>query len=658
MFKWANSLISPNSKRSTTFARKITSPNQKIRCLFKITRGFISYEVYHEDIKIIKDSKLGFLFYGEKPLGANLQVVRTYANRHAETITMPNGDTKYIDNHYNEVTFHLAETKPPRRHLRLTFRIFDDAVAFRYQLLPYNHITHLSVKAELTEFNIDQASTVWSIPAYQPDRYEYNYEKSSLATLNHSVHTPLTIKTPSGPYLSIHEAALYDYGAMNLAQRSAHLFSDITPLSDGTKAHIKLPFVTPWRLIMIAENAAKLTKNHTMYALNPAPAGDFSWVKTLKFLGIWWAMYVGEYTWAPGENHGATTKHAIEYIDAAVKLGLQGLLIEGWNNGWEGDWLTNGATTNFTAEMPDFDLEKVANYATAQHIELVGHHETVGFIDNYEKQLESALNFYAKNHIHYLKTGYSGAKMTIGGRQEYHHSQIGVNHYQKVLELAAKKHICLDVHEPIKSTGIERTYPNLLTREGARGQEYESGAIKPPHACILPYTRLLAGGMDYTPGIFDLDNPKKPVYTTITRQLAYFITIYSGMTMAADRPKLYAKYPKLFEFIRHVPTDFELSVPLQGEIGEFFIIARKDRASNNWYVGGVTNECARTIRLPLDFLEPDRKYHACIYQDAPTAHYRTNKFAHEIIKKTVRSTDTLEIYLAPGGGFAIEIRNG
>ena len=334
-----------------------------------------------------------------------------------------------------------------------------------------------------------------------------------------------------------------------------HLQSDITPLSDGTRAHLDLPFETPWRLVMIADSAIELTTNRVMYVLNEPPEGDFSWVETLKFIGIWWAMYVGEWTWAPGKRHGATTEHAMEYIDAAVRLGIRGLLIEGWNDGWEGDWLQNGVNNKFTIATDDFDMDKVAAYATKRGVELVGHHETVGFVDNYEEQLKEAYKYYALHNIHYIKTGYAGSMMTIKGRREFHHSQLGVKHYQKTVELAAKKHICLDIHEPIKSTGIERTWPNLLSREGARGQEYEGGALAPSHACFLPYTRLLAGGMDYTSGILDITNSVKRMATTITRQIAYFVTIYSGMQMAADRPFIYEeRFPEIFKFIRDVPS--------------------------------------------------------------------------------------------------------
>ncbi|MBQ5812348.1 glycoside hydrolase family 97 protein [Candidatus Saccharibacteria bacterium] len=651
MFKWAD-LFSRNEVE-----RDILSPNGQIKCHFSLNGGKISYTVYRNDKIIIRPSKLGFLICGEDPLGENLKLIREQRTKHEETIELPWGEDRYIPNNYTETAFYLTEKKSPSRIFTLRFRVFNNGVAFRYEIPPQPKFSQITIKDELTEFNIDLNSAVWHIPAYQPDRYEYNYEKSSVYDLTHSVHTPLTIHTPNGYYLSIHEAALYNYGSMTIKLNTRQaLQSDITPLSDFTKAHVLLPFQTPWRLIMIAGSAIELTTNRLIYALNDPPSQDFSWVKTLKFIGIWWAMYVGEWTWAPGERHGATTQHAKEYIDAAVRLGISGLLIEGWNEGWEGNWLENGIYNKFTVTTPDFDLPEVARYASSKNIEIVGHHETVGFVDNYENQLEQAYNYYSANNVHYIKTGYAGSTMLIHGRREFHHSQVGVNHYQKTVELAAKKHICLDIHEPIKGTGIERTWPNLLSREGARGQEYEGGALSPSHACFLPYTRLLSGGMDYTPGIMDLTNSVKRMSTTLARQLAYFVTIYSGMQMAADRPYIYEeRFPREFDFIRQVPTNFSQTLPLAGEIGEYYVVARQDYDSDNWYLGGVTNESSRRVHIRLDFL-PEGVYSADLYCDSDDAHYRENPFGISLTHKKVGRSDTLDLYMAPGGGFAIQLK--
>ncbi|MDO4612376.1 MAG: glycoside hydrolase family 97 protein [Candidatus Saccharibacteria bacterium] len=650
MFKWAKWLLREE------FEKDIVSPNGRLRCRFYLKNDQIHYSIFKDEKTILRKSKLGLKFCGEKLIENNLRLVRTQSHRKNETIEMPWGEDRFLKNNYHETAFYFAEADKPNRIFTLRFRVFDDGLAFRYEIPPQPKFQQLVIADELTEFNIDPNATAWKIPAYQPDRYEYNYEKVAVSSLRQSVHTPLTIRTPNDAYLSIHEAALYDYGSMTLKlNENLILKSDITPLSDGTKAHVLLPFQTPWRLIMVASSAISLTTNRLIYVLNDPPREDFSWVKTLKFIGIWWAMYVGEWTWAPGERHGATTEHAKEYIDAAVRLGISGLLIEGWNDGWEGDWLQNGIHNKFTVSTSDFNLPEIAHYAKSKNIEIVGHHETVGFVDNYESQLEAAYNYYAKNGIHYIKTGYAGSMMSINGRREYHHSQVGVNHYQKTIELAAKNHICLDIHEPIKGTGIERTWPNLLSREGARGQEYEGGAISPSHACFLPYTRLLSGGMDYTNGIFDLTNNVKRISTTLARQLAYFVTIYSGMTMAADRPFMYeGNLKSAFKFIHDVSTSFEKTIPLAGEIGEYYVVARKDRDSENWYVAGITDENPRHIHINLDFLDSN-VYRAEIYQDSETAHYRDNPFGIDIATKHVGKSDSLDINLAAGGGFAIRL---
>lgn len=650
MFKWAR-------LRKTDIEREIVSPNGRVVCKFLLEKGQVFYSVYKNERPVIKPSKLGLAISGEEVLQNNLKLVRERTQKHREIIELLWGEDHFINNAYQEATFYLSEIDEKSRIFTVKFRVFDNAVAFRYEIPPQPKFQRITIEDELTEFNVDLNSTVWKIPALQPDRYEYNYEKGAVCDLSYSVHTPLTINTPNGYYLSLHEAALYNYGSMNLRLNQNHaLKTDITPLSDGTKAHVDLPFQTPWRLIMLADSSIELTTNRVMYALNGPPRFDFSWVAPLKFIGIWWAMYVGEWTWAPGDKHGATTEHAKEYIKDAVKLGISGLLIEGWNEGWEGDWLKNGVNNSFTTATPDFNLEAVAAYAKNHQIDLVGHHETVGFVDNYEKQLEAAYNIYAINGIHYIKTGYANSMMYINGRKEYHHSQVGVNHYQKTVELAAKKRICLDIHEPIKGTGIERTWPNLLSREGARGQEYEGGSLTPSHACILPYTRLLSGGMDYTSGIFDLQNPAKPVLTTIARQLAYFVVIYSGMQMAADRPIFYKeKFPHLFKFIRDVPLNFETTIPLAGEIGEYYVVARKNRDNNDWYIGGVTDINPRTIHLTFDFLDQN-EYLAEIYADSKDAHYQNNPFGVEVFEKHISKNSTLDLSMAPGGGFAIRLR--
>lgn len=635
----------------------MSSPNGRILAGFHLKNGQVFYDVKKDDKVLLRESGLGINIYGQAPLRANLMLVRTMKKTLDESWETIVGEQRAIRNHYNEYTFYLAEVSEQARLFTLRFRIFDDGVAFRYEIPPQPSFQRLIIQDELTEFNVDTNGMAWRIPAYQPDRYEYNYERWPVYNLADPVHTPLTIETPVGCYLSIHEAALYDYGSMTIRlNQLGRLQSDVTPLSDGMRAYVDLPFSTPWRVIMIADSPIELVVNRIVLNLNEPPKEDFSWVKPIKFLGIWWAMFVGEWTWAQGERHGATTAHAKEYIDAAKRLGIDGLLVEGWNNGWDGDWLQNGATTSFTAPVADFDLDEVTNYAKANDIEIVGHHETVGFIDNYEKQLEDAYKYCADHGIDYIKTGYAGTRMTIQGRKEFHHSQAGVRHYQKTIELAAKYHICLDIHEPIKGTGIERTYPNVLSREGARGQEYEGGALNPSHGTILPFTRLLAGGMDYTPGIFDITNVSKRIASTLARQLAFYVTFYSGMTMVADRPRFYEEVqPQAYKFIRDVPVNWDYTLPLLGKIGEYYVVARKDRNSTNWFIGGVTNDEAHRVRLNLDFLDDNVYYNAEIYRDSDDANYRDNPLAITIETRRVTSQDYLDIWMAPGGGFAVKI---
>lgn len=653
MFRWFEQLF---GKRPTVDAeRKLFSPDGRVRLFLVLRAGHLSYSIQKNGFDIVGKSNLGISVRGMKPILDHLSVVRSVEHEVNEPWETVWGEDRLVANQYRELVIYFAETNSLKRLFTMRFRVFNDGVAFRYEIPPQPSFSRLEIADELTEFNIDLNAEAWKIPAYQPDRYEYNYEKTPVYALAEPVHTPLTIHLPNKYYVSIHEAALYDYGEMSLKlDEWKALKADITPLSDGVRARVELPWNTPWRVIMIADRAVDLTKNRMTLNLNDPPREDFSWVKPLKFIGIWWAMYVGEWTWASGERHGATTEHAIEYIDAAKRLGIGGVLLEGWNNGWDGDWLKNGKYTIFNQPQPDCDLTRVATYAAQNGIEMVGHHETVGFVDNYESQLETAYSYYSNLGINYVKPGYAGSMMLIKGSREFHHSQLGVNHYQKALELAAKYHICLDVHEPIKGTGIERTFPNLLTREGARGQEYEGGALSPSHACILPFTRLLAGGMDYTPGIFDITNTTKRLASTLARQLALFVTIPSGMVMAADRPQFYEKVHKeAFKFIHDVPVNWEQSVPLLGSIGEYYVVARQGRGIDEWFVGGVTNEDAHRVRLELKAFLPDGEFIAEIYRDSDLAHYRDNPLGITIEQKTVTKGDNLDLWMAPGGGFAI-----
>ena len=651
--EWFDYWRRPNSD----FEKNIFSPDGRVVLRVSLKQGHISYAVFKDNKTIVRESRLGVKVKGGEALGNYLRIIRTTEKAVDEEFETVWGEDRRIRNNYRELTLYLSEIAGDKRLFTLRFRVFSEGVAFRYELPPQPKFSRVVIEDELTEFNVDLNGNAWKIPAYQPDRYEYNYEKVPVYSLTESVHTPVTIVLPNEYYVSIHEAALYNYGEMTIKlDEWKALKSDITPLSDGNKAYVELPFSSPWRMIMIADEAIDLITNRMMLCLNEAPSGDFSWVKPIKFLGIWWAMYVGEWTWASGERHGATTEHAREYIDSCRRLGIQGLLLEGWNDGWDGDWLVNGEKSNFLKPADDLDMNFIANYAAQNGVEIVGHHETVGFVDNYEAQLEDAYKYYSSLGIKYIKPGYAGSMMMINGRKEYHHSQLGVLHYQHALELAAKYKMCLDVHEPIKGTGIERTFPNLLTREGARGQEYEGGALSPSHACILPFTRLLSGAMDYTSGIFDVTNGTKRLASTLARQLAYYVTIPSGMQMVSDRPRFYEQeFPNAYRFIYDVPVNWERTVPLLGEIGQYYVVARQGRGVEDWFVGGVTNEESHKVRVMLDFLG-EGEYVAEIYRDEESAHYRDNQLGIRIETTVVNRTNFLDIYMAPGGGFAIRLR--
>ena len=651
--KWFDYFLRPTAD----LEKRVLSPDRRVVLHVILKSGHISYAVYKDNKTMVRESRLGIKLRGVEPLGDFLGLVRSTEKTVNESFETVWGEERTVQNNYREFTLYLSEITGERRLFTLRFRVFNEGVAFRYELPPQPKFSRVIIEDELTEFNVDLNAEAWKIPAYQPDRYEYNYEKVPVYELKESVHTPLTIKLPNEYYLSLHEAALYNYGEMTIKlDEWKALKSDITPLSDESKAYVELPFNSPWRVIMVADEAIDLVTNRMTLCLNDAPSGDFSWVKPIKFLGIWWAMYVGEWTWASGDRHGATTEHAKEYIDSCRRLGIPGLLIEGWNDGWDGDWLKNGEHTSFLKPSPDLDMNFVADYARENGVEIVGHHETVGFIDNYEAQLEEAYKYYNSLGIKYIKPGYAGSMMMINGKKEFHHSQLGVLHYQHALELAAKYKICLDVHEPIKGTGIERTFPNLLSREGARGQEYEGGALNPSHATILPFTRLLSGAMDYTSGIFDVTNGAKRLASTLARQLAYFVTIPSGMQMVSDRPRFYeSEYPGAFRFIYDVPVNWEKTVPILGEIGEYYVVALQGRGSLDWFVGGITNEEPHKVRVLLDFLD-EGEYTAEIYRDGENAHYRDNQLDIKIETTVVNRTNFIDVYMAPGGGFAIRLR--
>ncbi|PHS22053.1 MAG: alpha-glucosidase [Robiginitomaculum sp.] len=672
MFSLGLFLILAGSVAAKEVALK--SPDGKIVLRVDVERGVPRYAVAYGDKAVVMSSRLGMRFKTATPLDEGLRlgkVERASLDRRWE---QPWGERRQMREHYNEVLVHFLEQAPKGKvtnGFAVRFRVFNDGVGFRYEIPPQSGQVHLEIVDELTEFAMDPASTAWWIPARGWNRYEYLYKATPLSEVGRA-NTPITLKTPDGIYLSLHEAALVDYSGMSLDQkRSGLLKADLAPWSDGVLVKADAPFNTPWRTIQIAPDSVGLINSDLILNLNePNKLGDVSWVEKGKYVGIWWGMHIKTYTWGSGPKHGATTKNAKYYIDFAAKNGFSGVLIEGWNIGWDGDWFHNGALFSFTQPYPDFDLKEITDYARAHGVRLIGHHETSGDVSNYEAQMEDAFALYEKRGVRIVKTGYVAdgggiQRVDENGtrRYEWHDGQFTVNHHLRVVKAAARHHISINAHEPVKDTGLRRTYPNWISREGARGQEYNAWGVppnSPEHTAILPFTRMLAGPMDFTPGIFDLDfghglDAPTRVQTTLAKQLALYVVLYSPIQMVADLPKNYEKRPKAFQFIKDVPTDWEDSIALAGEIGDYVAIARKVRGGADWYIGALSDEKARTIVLPMDFLTANERYVAQIYRDGPKADWKTNPYAMVIEEKPIARGEALRLWLAPGGGVAIRI---
>ncbi len=600
------------------------------------------YSLQKEGTTLIKPSLLALYSHHEENLLYTTQAPEFHESSHDETWEQPWGEQRAIRDHHTELTLTL-----PSHTIR--FRLFNDGFGFRYEITGEGT---LEIVREETEFNISTESSAWWIPALGQNHYEHLYKKSELPKMG-IAHTPLTIELPHEEgFLSIHEAALYDYGAMNLVPTEKGLTSKITPLSTKIIGQVALPFSTPWRTVIVADRAIDLTTSRIMLNLNePSKIEDTSWIEPTKFMGIWWGMFLHYFTWGSGPKHGATTANALRYINACKELGIRGLLIEGWNQGWDGDWTQNGDKMNFMLPYPDFDIHTVTSYAKSQGVEIVGHHETSGNMAHYEWQLPEAYDYYRHFGVKYIKTGYVSPR---SNGKEFHSSQFGVKHYQKTVELAAERKIMLNIHEPVKGTGIERTWPNLMSREGVMGQEYEGGgAVTPEHATVLPFTRVLAGPLDYTPGLFNLSGTSRKVSSTLAKQLAFYVTLFSPVQMVADLPEHYDANRDAFKFIRDVPVNWESTQPIDGAIGEFFVVARRDRSSDDWYVGGVTDENERTVTFALDFLPEYRNYTATIYRDGDDAHWQGNRESLIIDTQNVSQNSELTLRMAAGGGFAI-----
>jgi alpha-glucosidase len=627
--------------------------------------GRPGYAIARRGAPVIAESRLGFLLADAPKLERNFRLAGSSRRNADETWEQPWGERRFVRNRYNELRAQFVEKKPPARRMDVVFRAFDDGVGFRYEFPEQPGLSDINITDELTEFAVVEPATAWWIPAGEWNRYEYLYRRTPLAEVSQA-HTPITIRTASGLHIAFHEAALVDYSSMWLRRvEGGRLKATLSPSSSGPRVSRRAPFTTPWRTLQIADDAPGLYMSDLILNLNePNVLGDVSWFKPYKYVGIWWSLHLDTETWASGPRHGATTKNAKRYIDFAAANGFRGVLIEGWNRGWDGDWFADGSTFSFTEPYPDFDLESVAAYAREHGVHLVGHHETSANIANYEPQLAAALDLYQRLGIDSVKTGYvadAGGVRAMGAdgriRYEWHDGQVMSRHHLRVVTEAAKRHIAVNPHEPIKDTGLRRTYPNWVSREGARGMEYNAWGNPPnppEHEANLVFTRMLAGPFDLTPGVLSLTGRGgKPIQSTIAKQLALYIVIYSPIQMVADLPENYARYPGPFRFIRDVPTDWSDTRVLNGEVGDYATIARKHRGSEDWYLGSVTDEEARVLRITLDFLDPGRGYTAQVYRDGDDADWKTRADSIVIESRAAKHGDVWNLALAPGGGLAI-----
>jgi len=638
----------------------VTSPDGKIKVEAGIEDGKPFYKIEKGNKTIIEKSFLGFILKGNDAFNKDFGIESIESGSFSEKWNQPWGEEITVDNTYNEMTFHLAEKSGLKRKLILVFRVFNDGIGFRYEFPTQPNLNDFIIADETTEFALVGNPLTWSIPTNHTNYFEHLYKKAPVTSLD-TVSTPLTMEVNDSLYLTIHEANLTDYAGLNLTpkQGSSTLKADLTPWSTGEKVFAKTPFKSPWRTVILANSPGGLMLSRIMLNLNePSKISDTSWIQGGRFIGIWWGMHMGAYTWAQGPKHGATTANTIRYIDFAAKHGFQGVLVEGWNYGWDGDWSANGDQFNFTKAYPDFDIRMIADYAAKKKIKIIGHNETGGATKNYESQMDSAFAMYSKLGINCVKTGYVNPLLD---HKEQHASQYGVRHYRKVIETAARYKIMIDNHEPMMPTGLQRTYPNLMSQEGVRGQEYDAwspdGGNPPDHTTIIPFTRGLAGPMDFTPGTYKFENPAMPathVHTTLAKQLALAVVLFSPVQMASDMIENYEGNPA-FEFTTSCPTNWAKTVIPAAVIGDYLIVARKDRKSDNWFVGSITDENARKLSLPLTFLDKNTKYSARIFKDGRQANYKTNPYPLDIEVLEVTSGSTLQLNLAPGGGSAIII---
>ena len=681
-------------------AQQQTSPDGNVILSFSLKNdGTPSYKVSYKNKPVINESTLGFTLKKADPLTNNFKVVDTKKSTFKETWKPVWGEESEILNHYNELLVSLEQNNTNRK-MNIRFRVYNEGVGFRYEFPSQKELTYFVVEEELSQFAMTGDHTAWWIPG-DYDTQEYDYTESKLSEIRGlmkeavtenvsqfafsptGVQTSLMMKTKDGLYINLHEAALVDYSLMNLNldDKTFVFQSWLTPDAKGDKGYLMAPCHSPWRTIMVSDDARKILASRLILNLNePCAIADTSWIKPVKYVGVWWEMITGKNSWSytndlptidlntvdysktkPNGTHGANNEEVRKYIDFAAKHGFDQVLVEGWNIGWE-DWFGNKKdyVFDFLTPYPDFDLKALNEYAHSKGVKLMMHHETSGSTRNYERHMKAAYELMNKYGYNSVKSGYVGDILPVG---EHHYSQSTINHYLYAIKEAAKHKIMVNAHEAVRPTGICRTYPNMIGNESARGTEYEAfGGNKVFHTTILPFTRLQGGPMDYTPGIFETEmkyvnpNNNNQIRTTLARQLALYVTMYSPLQMAADLPENYEKFMDAFQFIKDVPVDWQKSVYLEAEPGRYITIARKDKHSNDWYVGCTAHEGGHTSELLLNFLDKGKKYEATIYADAKDANWKTNPKAYTITKQKVNAKTKLKLTAAQGGGYAISIK--
>ena len=684
---------------SICFAQSIQSPDGKLKLNFELKEGQPTYHLTFKGIDVVKTSKLGLELKNKSSLMDGFSMKDKEFDSMNETWTPVWGEEKEIKNHYNEMAIFLDQEKTGITMI-VRFRLFDDGLGFRYEFPSQPNLAHFVIQEEKTQFAMTGDHTAFWI-AGDYDTQEYDYTESKLSEIRPlmakavtgnlaqtpfsptGIQTSLMMKTADGLYINLHEAALIDYSTMhlNLDDKNMVFESWLTPDVNGDKGYLQSSSHSPWRTVIVSDDARDILASRMTYNLNePSKIEDTSWIKPMKYVGVWWEMITGKSSWAytdefpavrigetdfskakPNGKHGANTANVKKYIDFAAEHGFDGVLVEGWNVGWE-DWFGNSKdfVFDFLTPYPDFDLPGIRDYAKSKGVEMVMHHETSSSVRNYERFMDEAYKLMKDNGYNAVKSGYVGFILPRG---ENHYSQWIVNHYQYALEKAADYEIMVNAHEAVRPTGIGRTYPNLISNESARGTEYQAfGGSKPNHVTVLPFTRLIGGPMDYTPGIFEMDiskiNPQNNswVNSTLANQLALYVTMYSPLQMAADLPENYERFPDAFQFIKDVALDWDESKYLEAEPGYFLTIARREKGASNWFVGNVNGITERVSNINFDFLDYGKIYIATIYSDAKDAHYKNNPQAYIIRKVVVTSKSKLSQLSAPGGGYAISIK--